>query len=157
MTSHWGRPGTPLASTQVRAPSAELTLTPPASAPRTGDADLPAGCACTPLQQSVDAGTVKFANPKQSLAEVSSWPTAGTQARILNARCRCEAVIRSHNPNITPRSIATFGLSHVAASFHPNAWHQPQAPARHVSEFSGHTVEGPANFHAWSALGFVAH
>lgn len=91
MTSHWGRPGTPLASTQVRAPSAELTLTPPASAPRTGDADLPAGCACTPLQQSVDAGTVKFANPKQSLAEVSSWPTAGTQARILNARCRCKA------------------------------------------------------------------
>lgn len=87
MTSHWAGQGR-----QVRAPSAELMLTPPASAPRTGDEDLPAGCACTPLQQSVDAGTVKFANPKQSLAEVSSWPTAGTQARILNARCRCKAV-----------------------------------------------------------------
>ena len=86
-----------------------------------------------------------------------TWPRATSGGKTSAVCNRCEAVIRSHNPNITPRSIATFGLSHVAASFHPNAWHQPQAPARHVSEFSGHTVEGPANFHAWSALGFVAH
>lgn len=39
-------------------------------------------------------------------------------------RNRCETVIWLHKPNVTSRSMSTFGLIHAAASFHPNARQQ---------------------------------
>lgn len=62
-----------------------------------------------------------------SAATGRSWPRPVTQRQRMTGCNRCEAVVRSYNPNITPRSISTVGLSHVAASFHPNARHQHQS------------------------------
>jgi len=59
----------------------------------------------------------------EQLSSVSRRAYPSLAAKVGN---RCETVIWLHNPNVTSRLISTFGLSNVAASFHPNARHQPQ-------------------------------